>query len=248
MTALGLGAGEMSLMVGLGLASSLHCAAMCGPIVVAASAPLAIGRGPTRPLLGAQIHYQLGRAIAYVLLGVAVAASGATLTAVLPRTAAGAAEIAVGALLVAFGVRQLLRPRAVKAPEGPTLQGRLLRLLLAGRPGRSMLLIGLVTGLLPCGILWAALGRAAVAHTPLAGGVVMLCFCLGTAPALASMGLLSGGLLRLFDRRAAAVLLSVVLAATGGLLIQRGVGALMGTAAPCHHASEPIHRGGLPPC
>jgi sulfite exporter TauE/SafE len=44
--------------------------------------------------------------------------------------------------------------------------------------------LGLVTGLLPCMILWPSFASAAASQNVLAGAIIMLCFFLGTLPAM----------------------------------------------------------------
>lgn len=53
----------------------------------------------------------------------------------------------------------------------------------------SRFLFGLATGLLPCGLVYATLGIAVASGDPLTGGLAMAAFGLGTAPALAALGL-----------------------------------------------------------
>jgi sulfite exporter TauE/SafE len=49
--------------------------------------------------------------------------------------------------------------------------------------------LGLLWGMLPCGLVWAALLTAAVSASPVAGGLTMLAFGLGTWPVGVSMSL-----------------------------------------------------------
>ena len=49
--------------------------------------------------------------------------------------------------------------------------------------------LGLVLGLIPCGMIYAALAVAGAGHDPLAGATAMAAFGLGTAPALIGVGL-----------------------------------------------------------
>ena len=51
----------------LGLAGSLHCAAMCGPLALALPSPAASQAG----FVFSRVAYNLGRLVTYCLLGVA---------------------------------------------------------------------------------------------------------------------------------------------------------------------------------
>ncbi len=54
---------DAALPLALGIASSVHCAQMCGPIVIAYSLPMTSGRG------SAHVAYNAGRIATYGLLG-----------------------------------------------------------------------------------------------------------------------------------------------------------------------------------
>jgi uncharacterized protein len=53
----------------------------------------------------------------------------------------------------------------------------------------SMFSIGMMLGLLPCGLSYAAFARAIPAGSPWGGGLLVLCFGLGTLPGLLFLGL-----------------------------------------------------------
>jgi len=67
---------DLSIPFGLGLMSSLHCAQMCGPIVLAYSLPL---RGTRRSGVWAHLSYNSGRLITYGLMGALAGAVGGRL-------------------------------------------------------------------------------------------------------------------------------------------------------------------------
>jgi sulfite exporter TauE/SafE len=94
-----------------------------------------------------------------------------------------------GATLVGFGIARMLRGRRASR-AGSALAGRIARSLgplwsgVRALPGPAASLgVGLLTGLLPCGLSWAALVLAA-ASTPAAAALGMLVFGLATGPAL----------------------------------------------------------------
>jgi sulfite exporter TauE/SafE len=51
-------------------------------------------------------------------------------------------------------------------------------------------LLGLLLGLLPCGLVYGALAVAAATGSALSGALAMLAFAAGTAPALMSIGVI----------------------------------------------------------
>ena len=199
---------------------SLHCAGMCGAFLAfAVYTPGAPGApAPRRTTLVAL--YNLGRLVTYTALGAAAGALGAAVdmggSAVgLQRTAAALA----GATIAVFGLAMLARTlglRTVRLGAPPPLA----RLVQRGHavamrfgPRSRALTIGLLTTLLPCGWLYAFAVTAAGTASPLAGGVTMAVFWLGTLPVMVSLGLgvqrLAGALGRRLPAATAALLVIV---------------------------------------
>ncbi len=160
------------------LLGSIHCGAMC-------SAFACLANGNARR--GAWYHG--GRLVAYVMLGVAAGTVGAGLDkagliANVQRTAALVTSIA----LVAWGLMQLREARRARQFAGATAWGGTLATLV-GRtatwdPRARATAIGLTTGLLPCGWLWAFIATAMGTGTPLRAATVMVVFWAGTVPML----------------------------------------------------------------
>ena len=174
------------LMLVAGLAGGLgHCSGMCGPLVILLS-PRTAGMGRTL-----QLH--AGRILSYALLGGGMA--GLTSWLALEIDAIPARRVAMllaGAVLLLSGLATLglplLRTNWLQAAvsRGP--------IRFASRVALSVghFALGLVWGLLPCGLLYsafaAAVGAGAAASNPalaaMRGAAVMLLFGLGTAPTL----------------------------------------------------------------
>jgi len=188
MTALLLAVGGASLL------GSLHCAGMCGPLMLATTeiAPLGAKGATARPPRWA---YHLGRALAYLALGIAAGSLGATID--LGGTMAGWGRIAAplaAVAVTAFGWAAIhwATESSSPAPSPPSLFQRWLKGLApkvaALSPRGRALGMGLLSALLPCGWLWAFVAVAAGTGSPLAGAAVMLVFWAGTVPALAALG------------------------------------------------------------
>jgi uncharacterized protein len=199
----------------LGLVGSLHCAGMCGPLALAL--PPA-GRTTPAYVLG-RVAYNLGRIVTYCLMGVVFGLAGWTfLLAGVQRWVSIALGMAL--LLGLFASRKLALWRPVTA-----LVDRLkvrMSVLLRRRSFSSLAVLGLLNGLLPCGLVYVACAGAAASGGVLAGAQYMALFGAGTVPMMLAIGL-SGRLvpqsLRLGLRRAIPV--CVFLLAT--LLILRGM-------------------------
>lgn len=144
-----------------GLAGSPHCVGMCGPFA-------SIGPG---------IPWHIGRLTTYAVLGAIAGAAGA----IIPGPAWVPAAFA-GVMLFWFALRFAgLLPRwEVPVPAlyrlGARFRGQ------RGWTGRFLL--GLVTGLLPCGLVYSALALPIASGSALSGAVTMVVFGLGTVPAL----------------------------------------------------------------
>jgi sulfite exporter TauE/SafE len=197
----------------LGLVGGLHCAGMCGPLALALPGADRSGL----PFLLGRLGYNLGRVITYC--GLVFGAVGKTfwLAGVQRWT-----SIALGILLLtglAFSRRLALsRPVILLVQRLKLGMGGLLR----QRSFAALALLGLLNGLLPCGLVYVACAGAAATGGVIHGVEYMAAFGLGTIPvmfAISASGKLMPPALRLKLSRA--IPISVVLLAT--LLILRGM-------------------------
>src|SRR5262245_25993953 len=180
---------ELPLVLVAGILGTAHCLGMCGPFV------LLIG-GTSPGWLGAlssQSAYTAGRIFTYGALGAAAGFCGARLAHAWPAVINIPATLAIiaGALLVYPGLQEtgLLQRRGVGPSAGPCLASGLLRSFLR-QPGSSgAFLAGVFTGLLPCGLLYGMLALAMSTRSVVWGGVTMVVFGLGTAPAMILAGI-----------------------------------------------------------
>jgi len=209
---------ELAGMFSLGLVSGLHCLQMCGPIA------MVIGGGR------AQLSYNAGRILTYMLLGCLAGAAGGGF-GMLGRMAglATGARIVSGAAMIVAGILMagLLPANGLVQLEGRGITARFSRAIgkmLIG-PGTKFRL-GLMLGFLPCGLVYAALLKAMESAGMVSGAVTMLAFGLGTAGALLGLGLASSFIRPArWSTRVAAAGVTI----TGAVLLWRGL------AAPhCH--------------
>lgn len=198
----------------MGLTGGLHCAAMCGGLVLAserAQAPRPAGEQvlwPARRLLWNQLQLQGARVLSYGVLGAVAGWIGAGVWASAARPLQLALYAMGSVLLLGVGL-WMLAPHAgarwasLLAPmetlgRGLTrlVQPVLSRLVLFNTPGKR-LSAGLLWGLLPCGLVYSALSLAFLTATPWEGALAMLAFGLGTLPHM----LLAGHTLRWLSQR-----------------------------------------------
>lgn len=164
----------------LGLAGSLHCLGMCGPIALAVPA----GRGGPGSRAAAYATYHFGRIGAYALLGFLFGTLGYGLS--MTDFQEG---LSIVAGVVMLAVIWLPRSGIIGRADSSifALQGRVQRFMAARlRDHRfsAVLGIGFFNGFLPCGMVYIALTGAIAAGHPASGALFMTFFGLGTAPAL----------------------------------------------------------------
>jgi sulfite exporter TauE/SafE len=191
------------------LLGSLHCVGMCGGLV-GFYAGTDSTPGPGR--WASHATYHLSRLLAYCALGAGAGQLGAAVD--LAGSFAGAqhlAALAAGASMVVWGGLTLLRSRSTvrsgatrglvelrpSASRGrpgalARLQASIIALSRRARgqpPVRRAALLGLTTGLLPCGWLYAFVVIAAGAGSAQGGALSMAAFWAGSVPALLGLGL-----------------------------------------------------------
>ncbi len=176
-------------VLGASLVGSLHCAAMCGGLV-----GLYSGQGGQRRW--PHLAYHAGRLGVYLALGALAGLLGRSLD--LAGEAAGLGRLAglvAGSLLVAWALALLLQVAGQRLPRWPGLSPlkRPLAALMARvsklSPVQRALGIGLLTGLLPCGLLYSVLLASASTGSVAGGALVTAALWAGTSPILLALGL-----------------------------------------------------------
>ena len=167
----------MPLAFLMGFLGSVHCAVMCGPIVL--GLPLN-GQGNWRNFLQV-VLYQLGRVATYTFLGLLVGLIGNTFSLFVKQETL---SLVIGTILVMITILQLTGRYTASLQR---LQGRLIMPI-----GKMMgkvfklpfwgLFAGLLNGLIPCGMVYLALATALSLANTGSGASFMLLFGLGTTP------------------------------------------------------------------
>ncbi len=214
-----------------GLLGSPHCVGMCGGFAGACA----------RPASGA-VLWHAGRLVTYAALGALVGSFGAAV----PGPAWLPAALAVP-LLLWFSASL-----AGLVPAGPARLPGLARLgaALARRAGAGWrFLLGMATGLLPCGMVYAALAMAIAAGSVGGGALAMAAFGVGTVPALALLAVTvrTLALRTLWSRRAVALLVLIAGLFSVGMRLRPGArghmqhGGMHGQAVPAVPAVRRAH-------
>lgn len=213
---------ELPLVLMAGVLGSAHCVGMCGGFAVM------VGMSATscRRNVATQLVYSLGRLMSYTTLGGAAGFAGWRIVECAPALANVPAILSLlaGLFLIvegflAAGLIRRRQPRSGAAAAclvGPVFAG-ILR-----TPGfQNTFTAGILTGLLPCGLVYAFLSLAASTHDLLRGMATMLAFGIGTIPLMVLTG--SGTmLLRPESRKRLYRVAAWCVVATGALTAYRG--------------------------
>ncbi|MHA4741889.1 sulfite exporter TauE/SafE family protein [Dyadobacter sp. MSC1_007] len=216
------------LALSMGLISSIHCIGMCGPIALA----LPVRTESKWRRLAGSLTYNSGRTFTYGCLGMIVGTIGTSLSW-LGFLRYG--SILIGGLMLA----SVLWPAAVtRHMHFPALWTQMVSGI-KQRMGKALkrgnvsgtLVLGMLNGLIPCGLVYMALVSSVATGSVVGGGIFMLLFGLGTIPAMAGIGL-AGQLLTPALRTRFRKLTPVLIAVAGIWLIARGI------VAPHHDKAE----------
>lgn len=228
-----------------GIAGSAHCFVMCGGLAGALSMRTRIATAGGTSVLRDACLYQLGRLSGYTLAGALFGLLGTTLQSSvdLPGLAA-MVRFAGGMLVVLVAIRLLCGWNLLAWIEqwGARFWKHLhplVRSVASGRGVGRSLLLGLLWGWLPCGLVYSMLLFAALSGDALRGAAIMLAFGVGTLPAMLTSSVFASQLNRLLSRHGARQLSGAVLLAFGLWLAWAG---LTSRQAEHHHQHTIAHR------
>jgi sulfite exporter TauE/SafE len=194
-------------------------------------------------LLSFLLLYNLGRLTSYSLAGGIVGYAGASVETLAFDLAFPLGHLITAVFMVIAGLHVAGWWNGLAPMErgGGVLWGRYLqplsrKFLPVHKPGAAFW-AGCVWGWMPCGLVYAALVLAAIQADPLHGAFVMLCFGLGTLPALLCSGLFAEKVVALIRAHRLRAVLGVMVMALGLFALYRlsaamhyGHGALQSTS------------------
>ena len=221
-----------------GLLGSAHCFGMCAGI----SGLFAMHASATsvRSQLPFALTYNLGRLVSYAILGMAVAAVGSQFVDVIPalagpvRLVAGIVIILIG-LQIAFDLRLLAFLERMGGAAWEKVAPISRRFLPVTSVPRALGL-GLMWGLLPCGLVYSVLLVAAASGDATNGAMVMFTFGVGTTPSMLLTGLGAARLSALMQQRRTRLGAGLLIIVLGIATIAMPVlGSLSGGGGHHHH-------------
>ena len=213
-----IGSASFGALFLVGLSTSPHCLGMCGGILLSACSR----REGKKAQLGSALGYNGGRMISYTALGAVFGALGTVMSYTLSMKSMLFTMLGIVVALLGLNMWGLL-------PALPSLSGE--QNVVCRLPDKlrrqTPMLVGLLTGLMPCGALYAAWLCAMSSGSAGNGALLMLAFALGTVPLMllfAYLGaLLPRGWTKYLRKLGAVLVTSMGLKMLiGGLLLLRG--------------------------
>ena len=216
----------------LGLVGSGHCLGMCGGITVALNASAA-----EEKRLQLSTVYQMFRVVSYALLGAVVGGLGH----VFERWTQLPLLPVIGAVLLLMLGLYLMRFWNVLVYL-EKIGWRLWRYIapiqkrfIPVKSYTQAMVVGLLWGLLPCGLVYSALALAATSGEIANGAATMAAFGLGTMPMMLATGLFSRQLLMTFRKPRVQTMMGVVFVVWGAWQLY----SVLGGSGHDHHHHMP---------
>ena len=201
-------------------ASFGHCIGMCGGIVMAYSS---LSRGRLKKI-ASHFVYGFGRITTYMIIGAICASLGAGISAT--KSTQGGFFIAIGFVMILFGILFLLSPKALAIFEINIANNRIFKrffaFLLRNNNLSSFYLLGLLNGAIPCGIVYFFALSASVSGGILSGAIVMLVFGIATLIPMVLFGLFNTLLSSMGYRNVINKILCVLIVCFGVYTIIKG--------------------------
>lgn len=166
----------------LGLLGSFHCIGMCGPIAIALPVHHLNGFGKIWSIL----VYNLGRAFTYALLGALFGLLGEGFYL-------GGFQQTLSIVLGVLLLLTIALPRIVRLPRLSFVYNGIGKLksklawLFTKKGNAVLFLIGVLNGLLPCGLVYIGIAGAIATSSLVKGAAFMFVFGMGTFPVMMSV-------------------------------------------------------------
>jgi len=176
------------------LGSFGHCIGMCGGIVIAYSSTKIEDKWSKKKQAFAHILYSLGRVLTYTVLGALFGFLGGV--AMFNNLANGSLLILAGLFMILAGLSLGGKIKFLTLIEhslsSSSWYKKAFRDLLQTKSLFSFFMLGMLNGLLPCGLVYFFAVTAASTGSAFYGALVMLIFGLSTIPSLFSLGFFVG--------------------------------------------------------
>lgn len=210
---------EVYTGLALGLAGSLHCIGMCGPIALT----LPTGKGHWFHKVFGGLMYNIGRTLTYAIMGAFFGLIGIGF-------AVGGFQmylsIAMGTVMILTVLVPLMFGGSFNSVK---LGGKIFGLfkgifgeLLHSGSVPALFIIGVLNGLLPCGLVYVAIAGAVGTGSSLSSALFMTAFGLGTIPLMLAVSM-AGNFMGLALKRKLNRIVPFIVVLMGLLFILRGL-------------------------
>ena len=215
----------------VGLAGSLHCAGMCGPIVIALPSGVVGGIH----LWNTRILYNLGRILTYGILGamIGIIGQGLFLGGLQRWVSILSGIVLIISVLLPLRLTDRLNAAGFLNHINKRVRQQLATVL-GNKRNRRYLLIGLLNGFLPCGLVYVALAGALNTGQAYLAALFMIIFGLGTFPLMLAVSLL-GNFIGISVWRKFSRIIPVFVLLLGVLFILRGMNLGIKYISPAIH-------------
>ncbi|MFY9309377.1 MAG: sulfite exporter TauE/SafE family protein [Bacteroidia bacterium] len=204
--------------ISLGFLGSFHCIGMCGPIALT----IPVRRTSSLSIIGGGLVYNLGRVFTYACLGLIFGLLGQGFV-----LAGGQSilSIVLGIIILALLIFPRIAGKYIRVGVMFSWVEKLksaLRRLFGMHSIRSLLFIGILNGLLPCGLVYLGITGAIATGNVVKGALFMVAFGAGTLPAMLAVTVIRDYISVRFRQRIRSVV-PVLVGAMAVLLILRGM-------------------------
>jgi len=172
------------------LGSVGHCIGMCGGIVVAYSSTKIDQKSSWQKQTISHLAYNFGRVTTYTILGAMFGLLGRAIA--FTPTTKGVLFVLTGFLMILAGLSLVGNLKFLNSAEWSVSKKGwyqdTFRKLIGSHSLQSFFLLGMLNGIIPCGLVYSFAIFAASTANPLWGAIVMATFGLATIPALFFLG------------------------------------------------------------
>lgn len=216
----------------IGALGSFHCIGMCGPIAL--SLPVHSGTGIQKTF--SILFYNTGRALTYAIMGLVFGLLGSSLNVF------GFQQwlsIIAGSLILLLLIFSTFNPGSKIAGSrfNGVIKEKLGHYLTAEKSTFSYLIIGLLNGWLPCGLVYVAIAASFALENAWESALLMFAFGLGTLPVMTSL-MLFGKFISQRTRGIINKLVPYVIGLMAILLILRGLNLGIPYLSPSYNEEE----------
>ena len=218
----------------MGMIGSFHCIGMCGPIAFA----LPLNNDSSLAKFFGSLLYNVGRITTYSSIGLLFGLAGKGLSIIGFQQGLSillGASILIIMLLAKWGTVKLPVP-TIFSTAGASIRNAVGKLFLKKNFG-ALYLIGLLNGLLPCGLIYMAVAGAVATADPVNCALFMAAFGAGTLPVMWAVSFF-GNFINMEARKKIRNLYPYVMVVMACLLILRGMGLGLGMISPAAGADK----------